>query len=40
MRNFIPAVCEPTSCHSFSLADLAAAEQIATVHSRDSITLP
>jgi hypothetical protein len=40
MRNSIPATCETTSCHSFSLTDLAAAEQIATIHSRDSITLP
>jgi hypothetical protein len=32
MRNFIPATCEPTSCHSFSLTDLAVAGQIATIH--------
>jgi hypothetical protein len=40
MRNFIPTTCEPTSYHSFSLTDLAAAGQIATIHFHDSITLP
>jgi hypothetical protein len=38
MRNFIPAACEPTSCHLFFLMDLWANLKI--IHSSHSITLP